>query len=445
MKFARRGVRDLNSRALSPLITKTVSRPRKPAIGFIFVTLFLDILGIGLIIPILPKLIEQFEGGNVEAASHVFGLLVALYSVMQLVCSPILGSLSDHFGRRPIILGSLLGSALDYLFLAFAPSLGWFFVGRAIAGITGANITAASAYIADVSPPEKRSQNFGIIGAAFGLGFIAGPALGGILGDIGLRLPFLVAAGMTLLNWLYGMFVLPESLPMEHRRAFTWARSNLIGSLVALRRYPLVWSLAGTYFLVNVAQFSLQSIWVLYTGYRYHWNVRQTGLSLAVVGVTAAFVQGYLVRKIIPALGEKKSITLGLLIGTGAMIGYGLAPEGWMIYLILVLGCFGGIAMPSIQGMISHSVQVNEQGAVQGSLNSISSIAGIVAPPMSTSLFGYFISKSAPWHLPGVSFFVAALLMLLGLVQALRSIRKHPMKPIGSAAETPAEVQPLGH
>src|SRR4051794_12763399 len=222
---------------------------RKPALAFIFITVLLDILGIGLIIPILPRLIEFFEGGNLTAASRTYGFLTALYSLMQFVCAPLLGSLSDRFGRRPVILVSLLGSALDYMFLAFAPSLGWFFVGRLIAGVTGANITAATAYIADVSPPEKRAANFGLIGAAFGLGFIAGPALGGLLGNVGLRIPFLVAGGLTLLNWLYGWLVLPESLAPENRRLFSWARSNPVGSLLDLRRYPTAFGLTGTYFL----------------------------------------------------------------------------------------------------------------------------------------------------------------------------------------------------
>ncbi len=225
---------------------------RKPALSFIFITLFLDIFGLGLIIPILPKLIEHFSG-SIVAASHIYGLLASVSGLMQFLFAPVLGSLSDRFGRRPVILISLLGSGLDYLLLAFAPNIGWFFVGRIIAGITGANITAANAYIADISPPEKRAANFGMVAAAFGLGFIAGPALGGLLGNIGLRLPFLVSAGLTLLNWLYGMFVLPESLPHEHRRAVSWSRANPIGSLVALKRFPVVLGLTETFFLINFA------------------------------------------------------------------------------------------------------------------------------------------------------------------------------------------------
>jgi len=332
---------------------------RKPALGFIFVTLFLDILGIGLIIPILPKLIEQLSGGNVSAASHTYGWLAALYSLMQFLCAPILGSLSDRFGRRAVILSSLFGSWLDYLLLAFAPTLPWFFLGRIIAGVTGANITAANAYIADVSPPEKRAANFGLVAAAFGLGFIAGPALGGVLGDIGLRVPFFAAAGLTLLNWFYGLFVLPESLPRDQRRAFDWRRANPIGSLVALRRHPELLGLTETYFLMHIAHQVFPSTWVLYTSYRFDWTPKQVGLSLALVGVMAAVVQGGLARKIIPKLGERRSIIVGLTNATVFFSAYGLATQGWMIYALIVIGSFGGIAMPALQGLVSRCVPLN--------------------------------------------------------------------------------------
>src|SRR3989449_2975440 len=298
--------------------------PRKPAIGFIFVTLALDILGIGLIIPILPRLVESFKGGDVAAASGTVGLLAALYALMQFLCAPLLGSLSDRFGRRPVVLTSLFGSGWDYFLLAFAPNLGWFFVGRIISGVTGANFAAATAYIADVSPPEKRAANFGLIGAAFGLGFILGPALGGLLGNVGLRVPFMVAGGLTLLNWLYGWLVLPESLTRENRRAFSWTRSNPVGSLLDLRRHPMAFGLAGTYFLIYLAHQVLPNTWVLYTSYRYHWTVGQTGLSLAIVGLMAAIVQGGLTRVIVKKLGEEKTAILGLAVSTLSYVGYGL-------------------------------------------------------------------------------------------------------------------------
>ncbi len=414
---------------------------RKPALGFIFITLFLDILGIGLIIPILPKLVTQLQGGDLALASQSVGLLAALYAAMQFVFAPILGSLSDHHGRRPVILGSLFGSGLDYLLLAFAPNLAWFYVGRVISGITGANITAATAYIADVSPPEKRAANFGLIGAAFGLGFIAGPALGGLLGDYGLRLPFLVAAGLTLANWLYGYFVLPESLAPANRREFSWARANPVSSLGALRHHPLVLGLAISFFLSQLANFGLHALWVLYTDHRYGWTAGQVGRSLAVVGIMAAIVQGWLARRLIPALGEVRSITFGYLIGALSFLGYGLATEGWMIYVILAVGSFGGIGAPAAQGLISSNVADNEQGAIQGALASLGSIAGFFGPILSTALFGFFIGPNAPVQLPGAGFFLGALLIVVSLLVALRAIARHPPQP-GRKPATPAEAAP---
>ena len=405
----------------------------KPALRFIFVTLFLDILGIGLIIPILPKLIEQLSGGNVSAASHTYGWLASLYSLMQFLCAPVLGGLSDRFGRRAVILSSLFGSWLDYLLLAFAPSLPWFFLGRIIAGVTGANMTAANAYIADVSPPEKRAANFGLVAAAFGLGFIAGPALGGWIGDqFGLRAPFLVTAGLTLLNWFYGMFVLPESLPRENRRAFEWKRANPVGSLVALKRHPEVLGLTETYFLMSLAHQVFPSTWVLYTSYRYGWTPKQVGLSLAAVGVMAAIVQGGLVRKIIPRLGERRSIIIGLMNAAVFFAAYGFATEGWMVYVLIGIGSFGGIAMPALQGLVSRGVPLNEQGAVQGALSSLASLAGILGPVLATGLFGYFISERAPAHVPGAAFFCGSMLMVIALVLAMRSFRKAPLAAVAA-------------
>lgn len=396
---------------------------RKPALAFIFVTLFLDIFGMGLIIPILPKLIEQLSGGNVAAASHTYGLLISVAGLMQFLCAPLLGSLSDRFGRRAVILTSLFGSGLDYLLLAFAPTVPWFFLGRIVAGMTSANITAANAYIADVSPPEKRAANFGLVAAAFGLGFIAGPALGGLLGHYGLRVPFYAAAGMTLLNWLYGMFVLPESLPVEQRRAFDWKRANPIGSFVALRKHPELLGLTETYFLINVAHQVFPATWVLYTSYRYGWTPKEVGLSLALVGVMAVIVQGGLARKIIPKLGERRSIVIGLTNATFFLTTYGLATQGWMVYVLLVVGSIGGIAMPALQGLVSRSVPLNEQGAVQGALASLASLAGIVGPLVATGLFGHFVRAEATVKIPGAAFFASALMFFAALLLALRAFK----------------------
>jgi DHA1 family tetracycline resistance protein-like MFS transporter len=398
--------------------------PRKPAIGFIFATLALDILGIGLIIPILPRLVEEFQGGDIAAASHTVGLLTALYALMQFLFAPLLGSLSDRFGRRPVILASLLGSGVDYFLLAYAPNLGWFYVGRIIAGITGANFAAATAYIADVSPPEKRAANFGLIGAAFGLGFVLGPALGGLLGNVGLRVPFLVAGGLTLLNWLYGLLVLPESLARENRRTFSWSRSNPIGSLLHLRRHSMAFGLAGTYFLIYLAHQVLPSTWVLYTSYRYDWTVGQTGVSLAIVGLMAAIVQGGLTRFVVARFGEQITAVLGLTASAISYAGYGLATEGWMIYAVLVLGSLSGLTGPAVQALISRNVGADEQGGVQGSLASLASVAGIMGPPMATGLFSHFISDTVRIHVPGAPFFFSAALTLVAMFLALRSFQR---------------------
>ena len=416
--------------------------PRKPALGFIFITLVLDVLGIGLIIPILPKLIEGFHGGSVVEASTTVGLLAALYSLMQFLFAPLLGNLSDRFGRRPVILASLLGSGLDYFLLAWAPNLAWFFLGRIVAGITGANFAAATAYIADISPPEKRAANFGLIGAAFGLGFILGPALGGLLGNVGLHIPFIVAGILTLLNFAYGWVALPESLALNNRRKFRWAHANPIGSLLDLRRYPIVLGLVETYFLVNLAHQALPATWVLYTGYRYHWTVGQTGLSLAVVGLTAAIVQGGLTRIIVRRLGERKTALLGLTIAALSYAAYGLATDGWMIYVIIAIGSTGGVAGPALQGLVSRGVGADEQGGIQGSLTSLASVAGIIGPPVATGLFGYFISDKSTIHLPGAAFFLSATLTFAAMILALRSFRKSGTQGTRVPAERPGTSTP---
>ena len=405
---------------------------RQPALGFVFVTLFLDIIGIGLVAPIVPKLIEKFVSGDVGQAAQFGGWITAIYAVMQFIFAPILGNLSDQYGRRPIILISLLGSALDYLLLAFAPNLAWLLIGRLIAGITGANISAVSAYIADVSPPEKRAQNFGLIGVAFGLGFIVGPALGGILGSVDLRLPFLVVAGITFLNVLYGFFVLPESLLPQNRRVFSFTRANPIGSIGMLARAPIVLSLAVGFIFSSLAQNGLQTIWVYYTGLRYGWDTLQVGLSLAAVGLSAAIVQGGLLRLILPRLGERRAIIFGLGLAVLSSIAYGLAPQGWMIYVIIFISGLGGIAGPAAQGLISRNVSDSEQGAVQGALSSALTLTGVVGPLIATALFTYFV----PRGVPGASFFAGALFTLIGLLLAIRTFAKYP----DTASDQPANV-----
>ena len=393
---------------------------RQAGLGFIFITLFLDVLGIGIVVPILALLVEETYGGGVDDAAFVYGWMVAVYCLMQFLCAPLLGSLSDQIGRRPVILYALFGAGLDYFLLAWAPTLAWFFVGRVIAGTTGANLSAATAYIADVSPPEKRAANFGLIGAAFGLGFIVGPAIGGLLGQYSLRLPFIVAGVITLSNWIYGVFVLPESLAPQNRRKFSWAAANPLRSLRGLGRSPQILGMAVGLLLLNLALYVYQSVWVLYTGYRYGWGPGQVGISLVVVGVTAAFVQGYLGRKLLPKWGERKAMLIGLTVMVVEMIGFGLADNGAVIYALIILGSIGGLAGPAMQGLMSRSVGDDEQGWLQGAITSLTSLAGIIAPPLLTAIFGFYISDRMSVPVPGAPFFFSAVLMAAAAVVALR-------------------------
>lgn len=394
---------------------------------FIFITLVLDVLGIGLIIPVAPRLVEQLLGGGEADAAPYVGYLGATYAAMQFLFAPALGVLSDRVGRRPVILVSLLGSGLDYFALALSPTLAWLFVTRAINGLTGANITAASAYIADVTPPEKRAAGFGMIGAAFGLGFILGPLLGGYLGQtLGIRAPFYAAGALTLINWLYGVFVLPESLPQDRRAPFRVARANPVGALGTLMKYPMVLGLAVSMFLLNIAQFGLHATWVLYTAHRYGWGPEAVGASLAAVGICAAVVQGGLARKLVPMMGERRSVLFGLLLAIGAYLGYGFATHGWMIYVVIAVTSIGAISQPATQALITQTVHGDEQGTVQGAITSLQSLAGIIGPVIGGTVFAFFISKKAPVYLPGASFLVGAVLSAASLVVAYLSMRRVP-------------------
>ena len=397
---------------------------RKPAIGFILVTLTLAIVGFGLLIPVLPRLIVQFKGGDYTSGSHVYGWLISIFALMQFFGAPILGSLSDRFGRRRIILIATAGSAIDYVIMAWAPTLGWFFVARTIAGLTAGVMSTANAYIADVTPPEKRAGAFGLMGAAFGIGFIIGPALGGFLGNIDLRLPFWFAAGCSGLNWFYGFFLLPESLAPENRRNFDWKRANPIGAILALKRFPAVLGLAESYFILMLAQNMMFSTWALYTDHRYHWTTLDVGLSLMFVGVLSGAVQAVLVKRLVPRLGETRSVVIGLCISSAVFIGYGLSPWGWLIYVIMTLGAFAGISGPAMQSYITKHVPANEQGAVQGVYSGLASLAGIPGPFIATWSFGWAIAAGNPIQLPGIAFFEAAALILLALGLAVRSFRK---------------------
>jgi DHA1 family tetracycline resistance protein-like MFS transporter len=397
--------------------------PRKPALGFIFVTLVLIMLGVGIIIPVLPALVTQFNGGNISASSESYGWLVGIFGAMQFIASPILGSLSDRFGRRKVILVALAGTAVDYMIMGWAPTMGWLFVGRTISGITAGALATCNAYVADVTPPEKRAQGYGLVGAAIGLGFIIGPSIGGLLGNQNPRLPFFVAAGCVAVNALYGVFVLPESLLPENRRDFSWKRANPVGSLMALRRFRGVLDLAWMYFIFAFCQAMLQTVWALYTTYRFRWTPRDVGISLTFVGVMAVIVQGGLVKRIISWTGERKGLVAGLLISAAAMAGYGSATQGWMMYVIMLFGGLGGISGPAAQALITRHVPPTEYGSVQGALSGLSSLTYVFAPVLAAWSFGSCISAGARWHVPGIAFYEAAVLMLVALALALRSFQ----------------------
>ena len=406
---------------------KLPGRGRKAAMLFIMVTVFIDVLGIGIIIPILPELIKDFAGGSTTIAGRWFGVLAATYAVAQFIFAPILGSLSDRVGRRPVILISLFGLGVDYIIMGFAPSIAWLFAGRLLAGVMGASITTANAYIADVSEPDKRAKNFGLIGVAFGLGFIFGPALGGILGGIDLRLPFFASAGLALVNWLYGFFVLPESLPPEKRDVFSWKKANPVGSIAVLRAYPLVAGLAVSFIFMVLAQRGLETVWVLYTGHKFGWDAQANGLSLALVGIMATIVQGGLVHPVIKRFGERRAILGGLVIAVITYLGYGLATEGWMLLAFIVFGSIGGVAGPAIQGLVAGTVAAHDQGKVQGAIQSLMSLAAIVAPLLFTAgLFSYFTSNAAPFQLPGAPFLLGAVMYATAFWVLVRLFRRMP-------------------
>lgn len=402
-----------------------MSKTKTAALGFIFVTILVDVIGIGIIIPIVPKLIEQLTGLGINEASRYGGWLIFAFAAMQFLFSPILGGLSDQFGRRPILLLSLTGLGLDYIFHAFAPSILWLFVGRIIAGIMGASFTTATAYIADISTPEKRAQNFGLIGAAFGLGFIIGPVIGGVASQWGTDVPFFIAAALTFCNVLYGYFILPESLPLENRRKFSWKRANPISSLKHLRKYPVVSGLVPPMILIFVASYAVQSNWSYYTMFKFNWTPTIVGYSLAVVGVLVAFVQGFLIRKIIPVLGQKRAIYIGLGFSAIGLVLFGLANSGWWMIVFLVPYCLGGIGGPSLQAIISLQVPDSEQGELQGALTSLTSLTAIGGPLLMNSIFAYATAKSSPIYLPGAAFYIAAALILLSIFLVKRTFSKN--------------------
>lgn len=402
---------------------------RKAAIGFIFITLLIDVMGWGLIIPVMPKLISQLKGIPVNEASPHGAWLIAAYAITQFVFAPVVGNLSDQYGRRPILLTSLLGFGIDYIVLALAPDYGWLFFGRVVAGITGASFTTASAYIADISTPDTRAKNFGMIGAAFGLGFVIGPALGGLLAGLGTRAPFYAAAGLCLLNALYGYFILPESLKKENRRPFSWKKANPFGSLQFLKNTKGIGALAICYFLIYLAAQSVQGNWSFFTIYRFGWKEGMVGISLAAVGVLVAAVQGGLTRVINPKLGDEKSIYLGLSLYAVGLALFAFATTGWMMFVFLLPYCLGGIAGPSLQSTLAAHVPPNQQGALQGALTSLMSLTTIFGPLLMNNLFEFFTTDKAPFLFPGISFLLGSVLMLLAVGIAWKVLsRERKMK-----------------
>lgn len=410
---------------------------RNAALGFIFITILIDVIGFGIIIPVLPGLIKQLTGGDITIAAKYGSWLTFAYAIIMFFFSPIIGALSDKYGRRPVLLFALMGLGIDYIFQAFSPTIILLFIGRLIAGATGASFTTASAYIADISTPEKRAQNFGMVGVAFGIGFIIGPAIGGLCSEWGrhlghtgnfdwsVRLPFVIAAIFSLLNMLYGFFVLPESLLPENRRMFDMKRANPIGTLKHLRRYKVLTGLAVSYFLLNLGAHALQSNWSYYTMYKFNWNALMVGISLSVVGVLVAVVQGGLIRITIPKLGEKNSVYTGLSFYVLGMLLFAFASQGWMMFVFLIPYCLGGIGGPALQGIISNQVPNNEQGQLQGALSSLIGITAFVGPLLMNNLFALFTGTEAPFLFPGMPFIAGGICGLLAILFAIPSLRHY--------------------
>ena len=394
---------------------------RQAALAFIFVTVVLDILALGIVIPVLPHLVEEFMGGDTAGAAKIYGLFGTVWALMQFISMPVMGALSDRFGRRRVILLSNLGLGLDYILMALAPNLAWLFVGRVISGITAASISTAMAYIADVTPTEKRAAAFGKVGMAFGLGFVLGPAIGGVLGSVDPRLPFWAAAAFSLANALYGMFVLPESLSPEKRRPFEWRRANPLGSLRLLRSHPQLSSLAVVVFLSNLAHAALPATFVLYAAYRYGWNARDVGFVLASVGICSAIVQGAIVGAAVRRLGERRVLLAGLACGAIGFFAYGLAPTGALFIAAVPVVALWGLASPAAQGIMTRHIAPTEQGALQGAAGSIMGVATMIGPALFAGTFAYFIGAGTRWHVPGAAFMLASLLLVASAFVAART------------------------
>ncbi len=410
---------DENAAAVSP----PPKGATRAAFVFIFITVLTDMLALGIMVPVLPKLIVEFEHGDVAQAAKVSGVFGFAWALMQFLASPVLGALSDRFGRRPVVLLSNLGLGVDYVLMALAPSLSWLFVGRVISGITAASYPTASAYIADVTPPEKRAASFGMLGAAFGLGFIVGPAVGGVLGGIDLRLPFWVAAALSLANTLYGAFILPESLPLDKRAAFSLKKANPIGAISMLMRDRVILGLAAATFLYSIAHESLPSMFVLYTDFRYHFSERMVGVSLAIVGVCSTVVAAGLVGPSVKRFGERSTLALGLLAGAVGFGIYAAAPSTVPFLCGMPFVALWGLAGPSMQSLMSRTAGAEEQGKLQGAVSSLRGITGMMGPLLFTQGFAFFVRPAAPLFLPGFPYWLASGLVVMSLLLAMVAAR----------------------
>lgn len=414
------------------------SRPAgRGAFVFVFIAVLVDSIGFGIILPVLPQLIMQLTGVTVDRAAAYGGWLAFVYALMQFFCAPVLGNLGDRFGRRPVLLFAIFSLGVDYLIMGFAPTIGWLFLGRTLAGIAGASFTPAYAYVADITPPEKRAQHFGLMGAAFGIGFVLGPAIGGLLGGLGPRAPFFTAAVIALANGTLGLLALPESLPRESRRPFEWRRANPVGTLRQMRRYPAIMWLLGAVLLWQIAHQVLPSTWAFYTISRFHWTSRGVGLSLAFVGTVMAVAQGVLTRVLIPALGgERRAAAAGMLAAMVAYIGYALATQGWMMYVVSLSTAIFALTYPSMNALASQQIPASAQGELQGAVASLYGLSAIIGPPLMTQVFGYFSRADAVVHLPGAAFLTAALLTAACGALFARAMRLTPRAaaPLSSPA-----------
>jgi len=417
-------------------------RPRQAAVAFIFITIVIDMMTFGIAMPVLPRLIEDFRHGDTQQAAHIYGVLTAIWALMQFIASPIQGALSDRFGRRPVILASNFGLAFQFVILAVAPNLAWVFVGRALSGVTSSSIATANAYIADVTPPELRAQRYGLMGMAFGIGFIMGPAIGGLLGEHDPRLPFWVAAACSFLNACYGIFVLPESLAPENRAAFSWRRANPVGSLDLLRMYPALLSLSGVQFLYVFSQSVFPSVLVLYLGYRYHWGAGQIGLTFALVGLLSVLGQGLLIRPALRRWGERNVLLAGLAAGVVSFSLSGWAPQGFIFLAAIPITSVWQWAQPANQALMTSYVLPHQQGRLQGAIASLGGISAFIGPLAFTALFAHFIAPERAAVLPGAPFYLAAALMVAAFAAAWRYAHKPPADAVPAAPPVPAAPTP---